>query len=108
MMGHTERRDDCRFEQTWYAGDVHFNERIELRADWTGTWIQGGMASDAPHDQKEFTWSRTASTLTVSYGDQQRTIEYRIERPRSTCYLKFGAHPFLSDDPGYLTFSNRP
>lgn len=108
-MSRTERDDGCRFEQTWYAGDVHFNEQIEFRADSTGTWIQGGMASDAPHDRKEFTWERTASTLTVAYDrDQRRSVDYRIERRRNACYLTFTVHPFVGDGSGFRHFADYP
>lgn len=53
-MSRTPAADECHFEQTWYAGDVHFNEQIEFRADSTGIWQQDGMSGDAPHDKKEF------------------------------------------------------
>lgn len=98
--------DECQFEQTWYAGDVHFNELIEFRADSTGTWVQDGMAGDAPHDKKEFTWQRTASRLTVSHDDRQRSVTYRIQRRGNTCYLTFQDHPFVADGSGFRHFSD--
>lgn len=106
-MSGTEGTDACRFEQTWYAGDVHYNERIELRVDSTGTWLQNGMASEKPPVRKEFTWERTASTLTVSYDHKRRTVEYRIEPRPASCWLKFTAHPF-GDNDGYTHFSTVP
>ena len=105
-MSRTERADECRFEQTWYAGDVHFNEQIEFRGDSMGTWIQDGMASDAPRARKEFKWERTASTLTVSYDERtQRTVNYRVHG-RSACYLTFEDHPFVTDGSGFRHFSD--
>lgn len=106
-MSRTEPDDDaCRFEQTWYAGDVHFNEQIEFRGDATGTWMQDGMAGDAPHVRKEFRWERTASTLTVSYDDRApRTVSYRVHRERA-CYLTFQDHPFVTDGSGFRHFSD--
>jgi hypothetical protein len=106
-MSGPETTDACRFEQTWYAGDVHYNERIELRVDSTGTWLQNGMASEKPPVRKEFTWARTASTFSVVYDDQERTVEYRIEPRRTSCWLKFKAHPF-GDRDGFTHFSNTP
>lgn len=104
-----ERTDECRFEQTWYAGDVHFNEQIELRADSTGTWIENGAANDARRDRKDFTWVRTATTLAVTYDrDRSRTVDYRIERRRNACYLSFRVHPFLDDDSGFHQFADYP
>lgn len=103
----THHVDECRFEQKWYAGDVHLNELLEFRVDSTGTWTEGGMAGDARHDQKEFQWSRAASTLTVIYDrDQRRTVEYRVERRGNHCYLTFNAHPFLADGSGFRHFSD--
>ena len=111
MSGTAQDSAACRFEQTWYAGDVHYNERIELRADATGTWLQNGMASEKPPVRKEFTWQRTASTLTVHEDDheddQRRTVEYRIEPRPASCWLRFTAHPF-GDSDGFTHFSNLP
>ena len=98
--------DDCRFEQTWYAGDVHFNEQIEFRPDSTGIWMQDGMAGDAPHHKKEFTWQRTASRLTVSHDDGQRSVTYRLQRTGNACYLTFEDHPFAADGSGFRHFSD--
>lgn len=108
-MGGREAADVCRFEQTWYAGDVHYHERIELRADSTGTWIETGAASDARRDRKEFTWERTAITLEVTYDrGKKRSVEYQIERSRNACYLTFRLHPFLDDDSGFHQFADYP
>lgn len=108
-MSGPETTDACRFEQTWYAGDVHYSERIELRPDSTGTWIETGSASDARRDRKEFTWKRTATTFATDYDqDKERTVDYRIERRRNACYLTFRSHPFLDDDSGFHHFADYP
>ena len=106
-MSGTETTDACRFEQTWYAGDVHYQERIEVRADATGTWVETGAASDARRDRKEFTWERTAAKLVVTYDrGKKRSVEYQIKRRREACYLTFKPHPFLDDDSGFHEFAN--
>lgn len=98
----------CRFEQPWFAGDVHFNERLDFREDATGTWIQGGFDRDAGRQHKDFRWTRTGSTLTVVYDSNRRNrVGYRLNQRRDTCYLTFETHPFLSDRSGFLHFSNR-
>jgi hypothetical protein len=108
-VSRTEPADECRFERTWYAGDVHFNEQIEFRPDSTGTWIEDGMDSDAPHDRKDFSWQRTASTLTVAYDrDERRTVDYRLERRGNHCYLTFTVHPFLGEGSGFRIFGEYP
>ena len=90
-------RDDCQFQQTWYAGDQHFNETIEFRDDATGTWSSGGFAHDAPHVRKDFRWTRTASTLTVTYDqDVRTTVDYELERRTERCSLRFHDHPFAA------------
>jgi len=108
-MTRTEGTDACRIEQTWYAGDVHYYEQIELRADSSGTWISSGAASDARRDRKQFTWERTATTFVVAYGiGEKRTVDYRLERRRDACYLTFRSHPFLDDDSGFHHFADYP
>jgi len=103
----TEQADECRFEQTWYAGDVHFNEQIEFRGDATGTWKQDGMASDAPHIRKEFRWERTSSTLTASYDDRApRSVSYTVHRQAGACWLTFKDHPFVTDGSGFRHFAD--
>ena len=104
-----ERTNACRFDQTWYAGDVHYSERIEVRSDSAGVWIETGAASDARRTRKEFTWERTDTTLAVVYdGDKKRTVDYRLERRRDACYLTFSVHPFLADDSGFHQFADYP
>jgi hypothetical protein len=99
-VGRDSHSEECRFEQMWYAGSIHSNERIEFRADSTGTWIQSGFDDHAGHDRKEFRWSRTASTLTVLYdGSDQATVPYTIRKPYNTCHLTFDVHPFSDQSP---------
>lgn len=109
LMSRTDDADPCRIEQTWYAGDVHYYEQIDLRADATGTWISSGAASDARRERKEFTWKRSSTTLSVAYDrDKKRTVDYRLERRRDACYLTFKSHPFLDDDSGFHHFADYP
>lgn len=108
-MSGTEAADACRFEQTWCAGDVHYQERIEVRADATGTSVETGAASDARRDRKEFTWERTPAKLVVTYDrGKKRNVEYRIERRGEACYLTLKLHPFLDDDSGFYQFADYP
>ena len=65
------------------------------------------MGSEKPPVRKEFTWKRTDSTLSVDFDGQQRTVEYRIEPRRTSCWLKFTTHPF-GDRDGFTHFSNIP
>src|SRR5688572_2789973 len=97
----------CPFEQTWYAGDVHFNERIEFRADASGTWISSGMADEARQERRTFRWSRTSSRLSVMAGDVRRDIGYSVRPYRQSCFLTFEDHPLLGDRSGFTHFSNR-
>ena len=97
----------CPFEQTWYAGDVHFNERIEFRADATGTWISSGMADEARRERRDFQWSRTESALTVTHDDQVGVVRYKVELYKSRhCFLTFANHPLLADESGFHHFSD--
>ena len=98
---------ECRFESTWYAGDQHFNERVEFRDDSSGTWIQGGFDDDAGDQHMDFRWGRTISTLTVVYDRNRRDVRYAIKRRGDVCYLTFQDHPFLSDGSGFLNFADR-
>jgi hypothetical protein len=97
--------NDCALEQTWYAGDVHFNERIELRADTSGTWQASGMDSDAPQRQKEFRWQRASETLII---DNARRTSFSLRRRGNHCYLTLDENPFFYDEGGFRHFSDMP
>jgi len=100
---------DCRFEQTWYAGDQHMNERFDFRGDATGTWLAAGYAEDARKAHEAFRWTRTSDTLTVtSATNVQKTVGYRFDRRGERCYLVFQDHPFVSDHTGFTVFSEQP
>ena len=108
----TRRASDdeaCRLEQAWEAGDLHFNETIDFRADASGTWTQGGLDGDAGHDRKQFRWARTDSVLTVTYDrDRRSDVRYDLARRAGRCYLTFHDHPFLTDGSGFTHFSAAP
>jgi hypothetical protein len=105
-IGRGSSLERCRFEQMWYAGSIHSNERIEFRADATGIWMQSGFDDHAGHDRKDFWWLRSASTVTVLYdGNKRATVRFAITRPYTVCHLRFEAHP-LSDESPFRDFAD--
>lgn len=100
------RGADCRLAQTWYAGDVHFNERIELRDDATGRWVSSGMDGDARHATLHFTWTTEGDELVVrSSGATTKRVQYACRPYRDWCYLTFDDSPFVDDHSGFTLFS---
>jgi hypothetical protein len=98
--------DPCKFEQTWSDGDQHYYEILELQADNTGRWFEGGMAGDAPHRHVDFRWRRTDKTFTAVFGSAEHTVDYKLElRGENYCRLTLATHPF-ADRSGALILSN--
>lgn len=98
--------EDCPFEQTWYAGDVHFWETLEVGGDATGIWTQGGMDGDAGHDRRAFRWARSGSTLTVRDDrGREATVGYQLDRDRTSCILRLDVNPF-DREGGFTVFSD--
>lgn len=102
------RNDPCQFEQTWSNGDQHYYEILELRADKTGRWSEGGMAGDAPLRHIDFRWQRTDKTFTAVFDSRHQTVDYKIElRGENYCRLTLETHPFANRS-GALLLSNGP
>ena len=102
------KNDPCQFDQTWSGGDQHYYELLELRADKTGRWSEGGMAGDAPHGQVDFRWQRTDDTFTAVFDAAEHTVHYKVElRGENYCRLTLATHPF-ADRAGALLLSNGP
>src|SRR5262249_50541834 len=96
--------DDCRFERTWYAGDIHFNEELTFFENGQGLWVSGGFAEEARHERRRFTWTRDASQVTVeAMKGGTRTVRYTIHRDH--CMLVFEEHPLLDDNSGFRHFT---
>ncbi|HSD89932.1 MAG TPA: hypothetical protein VLB44_20515, partial [Kofleriaceae bacterium] len=106
-MDHRVASDDCAFEQTWSAGDQHYNERFIFHDDGTGTWGQSGFAGDAPQRRATYRWSRSSSTVTVEVDGVSRTVPYELWRRDRHCYLRFDDHPIVTDHSGFTLFSDR-
>src|ERR1700761_6161221 len=79
-------RESCRFEKTWYTGDQHYNEILELRGDMTGRWSEGGMGG-GPISHIDFRWSRTDSTFTATFDSAEHTVRYKLEQREIYCRL---------------------
>ncbi|MEO6773093.1 MAG: hypothetical protein ABI467_08720 [Kofleriaceae bacterium] len=91
-------KEACTFEQTWYKGDQHYWETLELRRDMTGRWTEGGMGGDAPIGHIDFQWRRTDHTFTAVFGSAEHTVDYQLERRgENTCRLTLRVHPFDAD-----------
>lgn len=100
--------DPCQLEQTWSNGDQHYYEILELRADKTGRWSEGGMAGDAPHTHIDFRWQRTNNTFTAVFHSAEHTVDYKLElRGENYCRLTLETHPF-ADRSGAPLLSNGP
>ena len=115
ILAAVEHRDEdvneCRFEQTWSAGDPqHYNEQFVFHDDAMGRWSQGGFAGDAPHGSATFTWSRSRETVTVIVDGASRTVPYELSHATHGCYLHFfEAHPIVSEDErGAALFRSGP
>jgi len=106
----TRHDESCDLERTWYAGDVHFNERFDFRRDSTGTWVASGMAGDAPQARIDFRWEADSSSVTVTYGTDQRTsrVAITVARRNDYCTLKFDTHPFAREGGGFTYFADFP
>lgn len=101
----TRAQDACRLATIWYAGDIHFHERLQLFRDGNGEWDSGGYDSDAHHGHEDFAWTDSGAALTFTYGDVTRTVPYRLEYyEQRHCFLTFDENPFLRDR-GFRLFS---
>jgi hypothetical protein len=104
------RAERCPLEQTWFQGDVHFSQQLELGHDGRGVWWTGGMDHDAPRLRAEFRWQSDGSTLTVVVGPARRTVGYRIEVwdhiSDGLCFLRLDGD-FLPDMPTATHYTNR-
>lgn len=97
--------DSCLFEQTWYSGDQHYWDIVELRPDQTGRWTEGGMGGDGPYERVDFRWRRTDTTFTAIYGSADHATAYKLEPRDERCRLSLAVHPFRPDH-GSLLLTN--
>lgn len=96
----------CRLAQTWYDGDVHFSQELELDAEGRGVWTTGGMDTDAPHQRTWFTWTRTGATFRAKFGPTTRTVGVHVSEHDGDCTLQFSGG-FLGDDAQSVRYSTR-
>lgn len=97
--------EDCRLAQIWYAGDVHYSERLQLYFDGKGAWDSGGYAEDAHRGHEDFAWTEDDAALTVTTGGATTTVPYRLARRSGHCYLMLDTNPFLGER-GFTVFSD--
>jgi hypothetical protein len=85
-------RQTCRLETEWGAGTVYDYQDLIFRRDGTGDWIRNDRKG--PWHETPFRWTKTATTVTVTTDEGQRTVGFTLGRNRHGCVLRFETPPF--------------